>query len=274
MKLSKYSAGGNDFVIFFAPEKDNRCQLAKRLCNRNYGVGADGMIVISPKKGYDFQWDFYNSDGTYAAMCGNGSRAACMFAKQTNIIGSNSAKFLTGAGDISARIWVKSEHVSVVETMLPMAKIIKENFHEDGYNWSFYDTGVPHLVAFVENISNFDIDTAKKMRQKYDCNVNFVSITDKICVRTFERGVEGETQACGTGMAACFLSICAQKDIIENNLLKQMTTNGNLLSIDNNEISAKIYPISNEELIYTIRNGRVFTKGSVMHTFDCEFYNI
>jgi diaminopimelate epimerase len=80
MNVTKYSASGNDFVIFHTFKKEDRSELAKKLCHRQEGVGADGLIVLIPHEIYDFEWQFYNADGSVAAMCGNGSRAAAHYA--------------------------------------------------------------------------------------------------------------------------------------------------------------------------------------------------
>ncbi|MCD4862105.1 diaminopimelate epimerase, partial [Campylobacter coli] len=101
MKFYKYCASGNDFVIMNASEKKDRSALAKELCNRYEGIGADGFVVILPHKKYDFEWEFYNNDGSTASMCGNGSRAAAHFAHHINGIKPHMA-FLTGAGVIKA----------------------------------------------------------------------------------------------------------------------------------------------------------------------------
>ena len=103
MQMSKYSANGNDFVIFHALEKKDRTELAIELCNRQNGIGADGLIVLIPNTENDFEWEFYNSDGSLADMCGNGSRAAAHYA-YINELASKKMSFLTGAGVINASI--------------------------------------------------------------------------------------------------------------------------------------------------------------------------
>ena len=82
MKITKYSANGNDFIIFIAQKKIDRSELAKKLCHRQNGIGADGLVVVLPNKDYDFEWDFYNADGSHANMCGNASRAVAHFANE------------------------------------------------------------------------------------------------------------------------------------------------------------------------------------------------
>lgn len=103
MTVSKYSANGNDFVLFHTFVKKDRSELAKELCHRQNGIGADGLIVLLPHAKYDFEWQFYNSDGSEAEMCGNGSRACAHYA-YINELTDNKMSFLTQAGVISAEV--------------------------------------------------------------------------------------------------------------------------------------------------------------------------
>ncbi|MSN97142.1 diaminopimelate epimerase [Campylobacter sp. FMV-PI01] len=251
MRVSKYSASGNDFVIFMSFVSKDRSLLARQICDRFNGIGADGMIVILPSEMGDFKWEFYNSDGSLANMCGNGSRAAFMFAYENDLI-QKSGSFLSKAGLIGGKIYEISKNKGVIEVELTKPKNLSKSFIENGLKWHFYDTGVPHLVSFVSDIvSEFDINLAKSMRQKYNANVNFASIKDnKIFVRTFERGVEGETMACGTGMAAVFYAGFCEKMIND--------------CID-------IIPKSGEILNFSLKDERINFKGEVLHTFDANF---
>ncbi len=210
MVLQKYCASGNDFLIFHAFTKEDRSELAKKVCDRHFGFGADGLIALIPHPALDYEWDFYNSDGSYAAMCGNGTRACAMYAYD-NGLGAKTQRFLTGAGEIATEIFDCGD----VETAMTKPSIIKEQFGEDGLSWVLIDTGVPHLVAKTEH-GFFDNSLAAKMREKYNANVNFFSLQeDVIYVRTFERGVEGETLACGSGMSACAYSIAEQNGVLQ-----------------------------------------------------------
>ncbi|AXX91169.1 diaminopimelate epimerase [Malaciobacter molluscorum LMG 25693] len=241
MTYEKYSASGNDFVIFHSFIKKDYSQEAIKLCDRNEGIGADGLIVLVPNCDYDFEWLFYNSDGSNAAMCGNGTRACAHYA-YTNGLASSNMKFLTGAGTIESIV-----DGNIVETQLTKPVLIKDEFEEDGFVWYLVDTGVPHLVTIVNDLEKYDYDLASKMRYKYNANVNFAKIENsKIYVRTYERGVEGETLACGTGMAACFLRA--------NNL-------GLVENITN------VYPKSNEELTLTKKDETLYFKGAVKKVF-------
>ena len=244
MFISKYSASGNDFVIFHSFKKEDRSELAKKLCDRKNGIGADGLIVLVPHKNLDFEWEFYNADGSYAAMCGNGSRATAHYAYNYGLA-NKEMKFLTGAGIISCKV-----DGNVVETELTKPQLIKDYFIEEGYEWILIDTGVPHLVALVNDISKFDKELAKKMRIKYNANVNFAQFENGVLkVRTYERGVEDETLACGTGMCASFLS-AKNKNYIKD--------------------FSKIYPTSGEELEVKLENETLFFKGEVKEIFTTQ----
>lgn len=249
MIVTKYNASGNDFVIFHSHKKENRGDLAKQLCDRHSGVGADGMVVLVPHNEYDFEWEFYNSDGSSASMCGNASRAVAHYACEKGISIGGKALFLTGAGVISAHI--NGDYV-VTDMVLP--KILNNNIEEYDRIWWLIDTGVPHLVTFVEDISVFDIEAARMLRYKYNANVNIalVDIYDNtLQVRTYERGVENETQACGTGMVACFVRANNEKLVNSN---------------------VKVYPKSKEEIYISLDNGIYKFGGRVSKVFEAEVF--
>lgn len=201
MFFSKYSASGNDFIIthLFKHNVIPYSKLAQKICNRHEGIGADGLIVLKPHDSYDYEWEFYNQDGSVASMCGNGSRAAGAYAVNMNLADRNH-RFLSGAGVINIRV-----DNNMVESELGIANIIDKNILEANSSWWLIDTGVPHLVTFGDDIFELDSSVMSELRHKYNANVNVAKIECKyISIRTFERGVEGETLACGTGMAAMF----------------------------------------------------------------------
>jgi diaminopimelate epimerase len=200
MTYTKYSASGNDFVITHSFIEKDYTNDAIKLCNRTEGIGADGFVVIVPSSEADFKWLFYNSDGSDAAMCGNATRAVSHYAFTNNLVSSSEMKFLTGAGLIKSSV-----EGNIVETQLTAPIVVKEEFIEDGFTWYLVDTGVPHLVTIVDDLELYNHDLCAKMRYKYNTNVNFAKIEDGIIkVRTYERGVEGETLACGTGNGCLF----------------------------------------------------------------------
>jgi diaminopimelate epimerase len=245
MRVTKYSANGNDFVMLIAQEKQDRSALARKLCDRHNGVGADGLIVLLPHKVYDFEWEFYNADGSEAAMCGNGSRAAAHFAHEKGIAKEGVTSFLTGAGVIHATI----NGLYVVSDMVA-PKILDRDIEAYGKQWWLIDSGVPHLVAMVEDIEDFDIDQARELRYRYNCNVNIARIESEcLFVRTYERGVEDETLACGTGMVASFI-YHHQKGLVEGQI--------------------KTFPRSGDELYVSYDEGVYRFGGKVTKTFVAE----
>ena len=245
MKVTKYSASGNDFVMFTAQKKEDRSALAQKLCHRQNGVGADGLVVIMPHDTYDFEWDFYNADGSEAAMCGNASRAVAHYAHEEGISINNKAEFLTGAGVIRASI----NGVYVVSDMVE-PDIIREDIEEEGETWWLIDSGVPHLVCIREDIEDFDLVEACRLREKYNANVDICKIEgNTLFVRTYERGVEDETLACGTGMVACFIRTYAEQKVTSK---------------------VKVYPKSEAELYVSIEEGVYRFGGQVTKTFIAQ----
>lgn len=239
-QVVKYSANGNDFVIFHAFLKEDFSELAKKLCHRQEGIGADGLIVLVPHDSLDFEWCFYNADGSSAEMCGNGTRACAHYAVD-NHLAPTTMRFLTLAGEIKCVV----DGTRVQSDLTP--PIIEKKFEENGKSWWLINTGVPHLVTFDADIENFDINEARILRHKYNCNVNISSIEDGFMrVRTYERGVEDETLACGTGMAACFYRANQEQ------------------KVDNH---SKVIPTSGEELFLGLENGIITFTGDVRKVF-------
>jgi diaminopimelate epimerase len=245
MDIAKYSANGNDFVIFYSEIEEDRTQLAKILCHRQDGIGADGLIVVLPHETYDFKWQFYNSDGSHADMCGNGSRACAHYAYSRGYAPAKMS-FLTGAGVINAEV-----DGDMVLSELTPPKIIDKTIQQNNKSWWLINTGVTHLVSFCDDIEVFDISEARKLRYKYDANVNIAyKDGNNLKVRTYERGVEDETLACGTGMSACFFRAYIE-DKVPNNI--------------------EVYPRS-QDVLYLGYNGKTITfKGKVKNTFNATW---
>jgi len=241
MTITKYNASGNTFVIFHTNKREDYSKLAIKLCADEH---TDGLIVVVPHLVYDFEWLFYNNDGSTASMCGNGTRAVAHYAFENKLAGSF-VKFLTGAGEVNCSV-----ENDIVETTMPKPTIINEDFNELGFNWHLIDTGVPHLVTIVDDLDKFDLDICSQMRYKYNANVNFAKVEDEVLkVRTYERGVENETQACGTGMTACFLRA------LSLGLIKHET---------------KVYPTSQEQLTLKKDEMGVYFKGKVIKEYTKE----
>jgi len=235
MTITKYNASGNTFVIFHTNKRDDYSDLAIKLCKKE---NVDGLIVVVPHEEYDFEWLFYNNDGSTATMCGNGTRAVAHYAF-TNNLARSTVRFLTGAGEITCIV-----EDDIVETTMTKPVVLKNTFLEHGLEWIMIDTGVPHLVTIVNDLSKFDLEICSKMRYAHNANVNFVKVEDDFLrVRTYERGVEAETQACGTGMTAGFLHALD---------LKLITSPSN------------VYPTSGELLILKKDENGVYFKGKVI----------
>ncbi len=250
MQLAKYSANGNDFVLFSSEKKEQRAELAKVLCHRQDGVGADGLIVVVPHETLDFEWEFYNADGSHADMCGNGSRACAHFAFNHGFA-KESMSFMTGAGVINARVKDNSSKSGMVLSELTPPEIIDKTIEFNGKSWWLLNTGVPHLVCLQGNVDEFDLEEARELRQKYNANVNICALDgENLRVRTYERGVENETLACGTGMAACFYKVLQEKKVKEN---------------------IEVYPTSGETLFLGVNDRTITFEGRVVNTFNTEW---
>lgn len=210
----KVVASGNDFILIdsFRAQKIKQAkqisELAKGLCRRRLSVGADGLLLIEPSKNCDFKMRVFNPDGTEVDMCGNGLRCAALYA-QKNKISGNKMSIETHAGNMQAQ--VSGEKVKI---KLSAPKNLRLKFDLDiegqAQKVSYINTGVPHVVCFIQGLDNFNVkDTGRAIRyhpefQPEGTNADFVEVLDKahIRLRTYERGVEDETLACGTGAVA------------------------------------------------------------------------
>ena len=203
----KYEGTGNDFIIL-----DNRngeySSLSqanvKKFCDRRFGIGADGLMLLNKKEGYDFDMTYFNADGREGSLCGNGSRCMIKFAWNTGIQKEN--YFFTAAdGEHEAKLNVDGI------VLLKMQNVNTIRSHHSDF---ILDTGSPHFIRLVPEVMQLDVfKKGKEIRyspefEKEGINVNFVEQLeepDKIIVRTYERGVENETLSCGTGVTAAAL---------------------------------------------------------------------
>lgn len=201
MLFEKYSASGNDFLIThwkYLEKEINRSSLAVLLCNRFEGIGADGLVILDSHLEYPYVWDFYNSDGSKASMCGNASRCVGLYA-YLHSLASKSHCFLSGAGEIGVEILSENYPYKVKSHLGKYKKIDKIQ------EWSLFDTGVPHLVklASKEEFEKITLEEMRALRETYDANINIAyQDGESYKIKTYERGVEGITLACGTGMAS------------------------------------------------------------------------
>lgn len=209
----KLSGAGNDFVLLEGlPKGRSGAALARALCGRREGVGADGLIAMS-RRGGKVRLDYWNSDGS-AAFCGNGTRCGVLWAAERGWLKGKELSIQTARGPVLARRTAKGR----VETTMPAPANLRLGIRikTEGYSLQahYVDTGVPHAVVFVPEASRVDVKglgRALRMHKAFGragANVDFVEIQkNNLVVRTYERGVEGETLACGTGvMAAAFIA--------------------------------------------------------------------
>jgi len=205
VKFSKYHGAGNDFVMINAIK--SVVMLSDddifELCNRRTGVGADGLIVLMPSEKYDFRMKYYNCDGHESTFCGNGGRCTSAFAVEEGLV-SQHVKFEAIDGVHEALVTKNSDS----EFMVSLTMCDIDNYKLDE-NRLLINTGSPHYVTRVQNLKNFDVRKhGAEIRNNKNIstegvNVDFMEIIDnQIFIRTFERGVEDETLACGTGVTA------------------------------------------------------------------------
>lgn len=214
----KYQGAGNDFVIIDDREGTfdrSNSELIAKICERRFGVGADGLMLLGKKEGFDFEMVYFNSDGKEGSMCGNGGRCIVAFAKDMGVVGDK-CYFIAVDGPHEAEVITEgsSEWVSL--------KMIDVPVIEKGVGFVFMDTGSPHYVTF--NSNNLDkmnlVEQAREIRYNgrfsaEGTNVNFIDVQDEVLkIRTYERGVEDETLACGTGVTAAVLTAHVTGNIV------------------------------------------------------------
>ena len=263
--FSKLNGSGNDFLLI--DNRDgvldaiDRPAFVAKVCDRARSVGADGLIFIEASKKADFRWDFYNADGSRAEMCGNGGRCAARFAFFRKIAGAEMS-FETLAGIIHAS--VSGRRVKLQMTR-PKGLALDQSLTLAGkkYVYSFVDTGVPHAVLFVPDVTKTDVAAVGRGIRRHKAfapkgtNVNFAQMRgDVLWVRTYERGVEGETLACGTGAVACAILATAKK--IAASPVTVKTSGGEILKV-HFDLAAKDF-------------GRVFLEGDTNWVFDGRLF--
>ncbi len=230
-QFQKYQGTGNDFIL--ADNRKNEYgsltkQQIQRLCDRRFGIGGDGLMLLNEKAGYDFEMKYYNADGREGSMCGNGGRCLVKFAYQLGIH-REKYRFLAADGVHEAEI----DPDGIVSLKMKDVKTIRK-FHND----FLLDTGSPHYVKLVTDVMDLDVYKKgyeirhSKEFEEEGINVNFVeqlTEPDKIIVRTFERGVEDETYSCGTGVTAAAL-VCYHNENGFNDV--EVKTLGGLITVE------------------------------------------
>ncbi len=266
IRFSKMSGTGNDFIVIDhrrpVIEPDQQGAFAQAVCRRNFSVGADGLILIEDSDRADFAWRFFNADGSQAEMCGNGARCAARFAYQ-NGIAQAKMRFETLAGIIEAEVKDSSVRIGLTPPQ-DLQLDIKLALADGTHTVHFVNTGVPHVVLFTDDPEMPVRDWGRQIRfhdrfQPAGTNANFVTVTGKhtLSVRTYERGVEDETKACGTGATAAAI-IAALLDRVQPPVIVT-TSGGQQLTIDFQRGGAD-----------TI--GPLFLEGPALHIYDGELH--
>ncbi|WP_303318959.1 diaminopimelate epimerase [Flavivirga abyssicola] len=218
----KYQGTGNDFVMIDNRQQTfdkNNTKLVSALCDRRFGIGADGLILLEHHDNLDFKMVYYNADGNESSMCGNGGRCLVAFAKQLGVI-DDKAVFEA----------IDGLHHATIDGDIVKLQMVDVDTVEKHENHVFLDTGSPHHVQFENKIDAFDIKTkgsSIRYGEPYNeagSNVNFVKkVSDQIfAVRTYERGVEDETLSCGTGATAVALAMHAINETTDNLITLQV----------------------------------------------------
>ena len=262
----KMSGSGNDFIVIdhrepFLEENHLR-DFIRKACRRRISVGADGLILIERSQKADFKWRYFNADGGEAEMCGNGGRCAARFAYLKGIAGP-SLKFETFVGILSAQ--VKGKKVKL-EMTKPFGLKLDETLLIEGEKqiFSSINTGVPHAVLFVEDLEELDIVRMGRAIRYHShftpsgTNANFVRLEkgSQLFIRTYERGVEDETLACGTGVVASAL-VAALKGLVKSPVSIQ-TRGGEVLTV--------YFEIDGKEI------KKVFFEGDVHIIYEAEMW--
>lgn len=237
--FSKMNGCGNDFILIDNRDgvvtDDDLSELVRGVCRRRLSVGADGLILIENDRQADFRWRFYNSDGSRAEMCGNGARCAARFALVSGIAPAEMT-FETDAGPVHALVDAGSVRVKMPDPA-DLKLDLRLELESGTVDLSTVNTGVPHAVCIMEQIENLDVlALGREIRYHSDfapsgTNANFIAVdgSNAIAVRTYERGVEDETLACGTGCIASALVAAARMGMASP--LPVRTRSGNHLTI-------------------------------------------
>ncbi|NTV13639.1 MAG: diaminopimelate epimerase [Desulfobulbaceae bacterium] len=279
LRFTKMNGTGNDFILVDNRElgiaKAEMAGLAKRLCHRQFSVGADGMIFVENTTGADFRWQFYNADGSEAEMCGNGARCAARYA-YTKGFAKKHMRFATIAGLIEAQI---VGHNVKIRLTSPTDIVLSRSIEIDGEQREIHsiNTGVPHAVHFVRDNTATPVKKwgrlirHHKLFEPAGTNVNFVQLPEnELHVRTYERGVEDETLACGTGAVASALIAALHGHVTSP--VKVRTTGGDELRIHFTLLDVGDSPESSEALRHEQRIAEVFLEGPASLVYEGELY--
>jgi diaminopimelate epimerase len=275
--FAKMSGAGNDFIVI--DKSKNKSASLKpnqiiKLCNRRNGIGADGIILISDSKDNDFAMEYFNADGSTGSLCGNGARCAIQYASNSKRLKNGKARFQSNDEIFNGQII----NNGLVRFELKPPTRVKLNFKLKAANQliksHYADTGSPHVVIEIEdvlaqpkdlnsryrNIANFPVfEIGKEIRYHKDfspvgANVNFIQIkNDEILIRTYERGVENETLACGTGSAAVAIIMNTHKNVKPP--IKLKTWGGDELIVDFQRVGDRYEKLSLTGPVKTVFTG-------------------
>ena len=210
MHFYKYQGTGNDFIMLDSYHEDIELSASeiKQICDRNFGIGADGLIFIKRHPDYDFEMDYYNADGSSATFCGNGARCIVAFARKLHII-EDETIFIAKDGVHNAEI-----NDNIVKLQMRNVAAFQEE-----KNFFSLNTGTEHAVVFVNDLTQYNVlKEGREIRYSKDfqplgTNVNFVEIKNNyLKIRTYEKGVEDETLSCGTGIVASAISFVIKNE--------------------------------------------------------------
>ena len=273
--FTKMTGSGNDFIIIdnrtLKLTKERGRELARLACRRKLSVGADGLILIDNDPEADFAWQFFNADGSEAEMCGNGARCAARFALLKGIVDKDRLCFKTLAGLIEAQVASERAKVRMPQPHSMQADVPVEL---DGrlLHLGFINTGVPHAVFFAdspkqfEELDVFGLGRRIRFHQRFQpagSNANFVFVSNphQISIRTYERGVEAETLACGTGSIAAALLAAAKNFTVSP--VNVLTRSGETLVIHFEKISQED----------RIDFSNVYLEGDAKVVYDAELWD-
>jgi diaminopimelate epimerase len=255
IEFTKMSGAGNDFIVI-----DN-CSGAlelsevqiRRLCARRTGIGADGLMLMNSSARYDFAMRYFNADGRPSSMCGNGGRCITRFAY---LSGMKKTQFAFEANGEVYHAEILDERRVKLKMQPP--KHFKDALHIEGFEGFYVDTGSPHVVLYVTPVETFEVqNVGRKIRHHTELfpngtNVNFVEPLSEDClrIRTFERGVEDETLACGTGcVAAAVISYRLRK--VKTHAIKLIVQSGEVIEVEFDEAMQHVYLIGSADVVFT-----------------------
>ncbi len=255
--FSKLSGAGNDFIVI--DNSSLSLHLAplqiRDLCTRRTGIGADGLILIEPSNEYAFSMKYHNADGFLGSMCGNGGRCAAYFAWAAGVPATSGNGYTFEANGNRYEAWITAPETVKLQMLAPVD--FRDNIEIDGVTCHSVNTGSPHAIIYIQDLENADVTgTGRTIRHRTDIfpggtNVNFIEITsaDSLSLRTFERGVEDETLACGTGaVASALMSYHLGK--ISGTTVRVKVKSGDTLEVRFSDNMQQVYLTGPAKIIY------------------------